>query len=1561
MKKIMIKAVSLVMSLSLLFGVFAVLPLAEGENTESGLSIIYNRGFEEGWNYTNGLKTDAQRELDANLTYQKFSSTKYDYFLRLAPSGDRGGYLELPIASSVTSGKLFLEFDIKSETADNNIGGIIMTAGVGEDPFLTHIVSFNNGRLILLGSDVGAVPTSWCELSFVIDFDYAVNTLAANPGEYLVTVWSDTGLSASRVYSSSELGFSSIFFGAQENFLGYDRETDAYLLDNIRLYSGVDAKTELPEGKLGSAVDKGLNRDFEIEGMGAGAGYLSGSPDVKRLPVGDENVVIHYNRTFSEGWDYSNGFKNATATLRGNEMLISYDYASEMNNNGAFTNYFLKYVQRNTENGFVNLNAQTVVPHSEGKTYFEFDIKCSVGASIPCLFEVVTPGSPVTYITDLMKIDNGRMIVFGKDLGQLGEEWCHVIVEMDYDWGPANGKEAAIRYTVTVGSDGKSITADRYVNAEGINKSTFRGLSEIRIGRLGSTLFNNGDWYGLDNLQLYSAPKPAELNPNVLGSLVNESFTKDFPITDGFIENPSVAEIVDMSLTMKVNSHNALLFGKKVKLFDDGDGISYGAPYKENGVVMVPLKPLLEYMGAPYRYNSDGLGCDVYVGGEYRSIAAGRDSIRIDGTDYILSAAPTVRTENGKAVFYIGLEDVERIFNGYYVTYDEVGFISISPFDDYVNRDTDEDFMRNVMRSFVYDSIDESTIVDTVLSNTDNLKHPYLYVKQDRFDYMYNCYNGDVGSESYDADLHLYIEDSVKKAQNYYKKYALIDENGNYAGLKRGQYVYSSGGMASWVTDTEGKYDAYYKKYLSSENDHSISVMPYPDNNGYDYAGNRLNIISDGENCLSIAAMGVAFGYQMTRDENWLRFVYDWSVALTSWTHWGPAHYLNVAEPAHYIGLAYDWCYNGWVELGLDPAPIRDGLYRLCTHTAYRSVNNLSAEYKSNSGTESGKYWNHIGNWNPVSSAGVIASCLISLENPEFHSEATYALERTVYYLGYNGFTYFTFDGSYRESAGYWCATIRYALFCIIMLKNSFGTDLGLLDAPGIDISNYFGSHIETADNGRWNYHDDWKGVQPSYWYYLATELFGNKDFAAIRYKHVEQGKDLNMLDAIFYDPDMIPDGDVVLGLDYFMDSIDAAVSRSSWDYGALYAGIMGGINNVAHGQYDSGNWIYENAGIRWFDDLGADDYNLPRAPGFGPGGLSSGYYKYSAQGNNVLCLASIQDTIPHGQVLSSGGEIIYTHSNAYGSATVIDNAGAYGGAQNVTYARRGMLLTNDRKTVVIQDEVASVLVQDFYWYAHFDTNVVPEWELTPDGRTFYMYSKRDNEGNRKTLRVTLVTANRGFKFEVQDTSSEYFVLDATPKEGYAEQASNGVVKEYNRSNFRKLTISGKSTLMFDVAVVIELIDPNSPEEVGYRLGWDGNPRQLPPMLEWMPSADTRAVGDAPAAGTGEDKRPTPQLSILIAGSGSLSSYISKGSYLGADREEFFKTLSDMHFAILRFGRNQTGALLDAINTFDGAKEKYDKYQGKIDKDNKNANSIALGLVGIKTDKTEANPEAEQQ
>lgn len=1532
-KSILARLVSLILVLSVVLSVFTVFPVAEKSEEDEGVKIIYNRSYEEGWNYSNGMITDFQGEVDINISYKKISASWYNYYLRFAPNGDAGGYVAIPLDGSPSSGKLFFEMDFKA-SAENNIGGIVMFEGKGEgaDKTLSHIVSMKDGSLYLLGERVDDVPDEWTTIKFEFDFDYASTAEDAESNEYLIKVVYGDGITAQRVYKApGEFGVSKIHFGAQENLFGFDRDGDEYFVDNVKVYYGVNEFTELDENNYGTAIDMNRTPDLIVQGAGGSGSYLSGQPNFNRLPIGDESVIVHYNRYFSEGWDYDNGTQSNAE--RENDFSISTDYAADLNKGSSgFLNYYLQMVQRNTQNGFIRLVPTTAVPKT-GTTFLEFDVKASVGASTGSLIEMITPGAKPTSFP-LAALSRGNLVLFGQIIGPIGEEWCHVAVKMDFDYVPENGDETAIKFDVYVGANPVPYEFVRYIASGAANR---KGIMNLRIGRSGSG--NVGDWWGLDNLQLYTASDFAIIPDDNYGSLVNSTWTKDFAVNSGFAA-PSVSEIVDSSLVMKTGSDRALLFGERVNLFTDAEGNAYGAPIKnEDGKVMLPLETILQYTSTPYEYHSSNLACDIFVNGEYTSIAVGRNTAEVKGETHKLAVTPIVKSFGENRLIYIGLEDVEALFNGYYVTYDDTGLFFIAEYDEFINRNDNEEFMHETAKRFLFvaDTMVGENYYDLAKEYTNNFTHPYILTNQERFDMLHNTYYSAPGDELFDEELIWYIDTQIAYANTYLNKYAILDTDGNYIGLKEGQWKYNSQGMASWDT-------------TQPSGNHPVSIMPYPESGGYDPAGGRLNVLSDGEGCLVAALEPCAIAFQITKDETYLQFAYEWMVALGQWEHWGPGHYLNCANTTRPYATAFDWLYNDLVRVygqekvdEIEEIIFKNGVYEawITLPGAEGSGKvHMPPEHTRPNGGDASFYWRHIGNWNPCGTLGMLIGSLVVMKNPEYVETASFVIERSLFYYAENGMTYVTFDGGYRESAGYW-GCVRFMHFIHKIMQDCFGTDLGFTTLPGIDTTDYFGPHIENSEYERWVFHDDWAGSQASYWYYLSAKLYNNPEYAAIRYLHIHSGNSTKApfrYDLLFYDPELISDTSVDLGLDWIMTSIDATVSRSSWEPGALYCGIMGGGNNVAHGQYDSGNWIYDNAGINWFTDLGADDYNL-----YG-GGLAGKYYKYSAEGNNTLSITSMPDSLPAGQLDTGWGQIVYTNVNEYGTATVIDNSYVYGGSGNVTYARRGMFLTNDRKTMIIQDEVNLVLVQDLFWCAHFNINEVNSYEISPDGRTVYLTSKALNGGERKTLRVTLVTANRGFKFSIRDCYD--FALEGTPDPDYSK-SMNGIA-EGDRSKYRRLCIEANSVLKFEVAVVLEVIDPEHPIEEGYTLGWDGKSNALRPMMTWVPDADTR-TGSGSGIGSSVEERPNPSLYHLLSGVNNLLECVAKGQYLTVDKEEFFKCLAANEYVLNRFGRDNQNSddIIDAIIENDSYKAIYDKYEGRITDATVDAVSIAKSLTGI--------------
>ena len=398
-------------------------------------------------------------------------------------------------------------------------------------------------------------------------------------------------------------------------------------------------------------------------------------------------------------------------------------------------------------------------------------------------------------------------------------------------------------------------------------------------------------------------------------------------------------------------------------------------------------------------------------------------------------------------------------------------------------------------------------------------------------------------------------------------------------------------------------------------------------------------------------------------------------------------------------------------------------------------------------------------------------------------------------------------DGSYIESATYWDYGTSSLFRTIAALESSCGTDYGLSAAWGLDQTAYFPYYVQSSDGQAWAYHDTSADAG------VGTEvnglygaIIGDDTITAYRKHLIAKGVTApSFYDTFRYDASVTEFDKSRLELDHYLDGTEGYVMRESWERGSIYAAFMGEDNYVTHGQIDSGAFVYYNNGTKWFMDIGTEDYN---ATGFGYGTqtiqknatYSSGdtmYYTNTAEGNN--CLVSVDTTnTPFGQKWGKGvgasGQIKFSGSNGNGSYAVLDQTSVY----NASSASRGMLFTNGRRTVVIQDEITYKSSTASYWVGHLSDAITIT--LKDDGKTAYL-----TDGTT-TIRCKIVDPNgAGYKFTVEDASVHH--LANTAANNYSSSGQN------NWSAYQKLVISCAATTNLKLAVVIDEILPGEDPE----------------------------------------------------------------------------------------------------------------------------------------------------
>ena len=623
-----------------------------------------------------------------------------------------------------------------------------------------------------------------------------------------------------------------------------------------------------------------------------------------------------------------------------------------------------------------------------------------------------------------------------------------------------------------------------------------------------------------------------------------------------------------------------------------------------------------------------------------------------------------------------------------------------------------------------------------------NNTHPFLFGNQQVFDKLRAIYNSHDGSDVYKHILTL-----IERADECFEKYPKLNDAGD--GLC--EPMVSSG-------------------YGESE---------------YDVGGRHITSETTFEKLIN-----EAFAYQITRDEKYAKHAYYCSLGIIDRLHWGPGHFLNCSGATGKLSMIYDWLYNAWRELKLDTGLIKDGIYRQGLHQGYNSAILDSCDFPSPKQGTGWRFKLKPDNWNSVCNSGMILGSLIVLNdgtddviNEERYEKVTELLGAclTSTMQPHLVMHQYAPDGSYVESNSYWAYGTVNLMNTMAALYDSIGTDLGLHHACGMDKTCYYAIYSESNEFVGWNYHDGSLSSQSTSAFNQFATISGDDALYAIRKDQLVKGKAISLLDMMYHPlarNRSIPELDN-LPLDYAMVGIDAFTVKSGWEKGSLFAGMIGGENpsGGSHNQLDSGAFIYHNFGKMWFTDLGSDYYNS-RGIKNGAGYFGNyALYRRNAEGNNCLALTSL----PYGQRLGGRGIMTESKSSDTASYVIIDNREVY---ENKTeYARRGMLLTNNRHTVVIKDEVGFVEPETAFTTAHFESDKITA-KVSEDGRSCTLTHK---DGEK--IFVTLLGDG---KLELMNCE-EPLLTGTAPAEG-----------EYSRENYSRLVVKHDNVMKINTAFVID-------------------------------------------------------------------------------------------------------------------------------------------------------------
>ncbi len=326
----------------------------------------------------------------------------------------------------------------------------------------------------------------------------------------------------------------------------------------------------------------------------------------------------------------------------------------------------------------------------------------------------------------------------------------------------------------------------------------------------------------------------------------------------------------------------------------------------------------------------------------------------------------------------------------------------------------------------------------------------------------------------------------------------------------------------------------------------------------------------------------LALAYRTTGDARLTQRAIEELQAILAFPDWNPGHWLDTAEMAVGVTLAYDWLFD---EL---PVELRSQIREALLHRILRPVTTDQS---------TGDLWwmKSSINWNPVCFAAVTLAALVVAEHePQLAGEAIDLVRRH----NPKAMHVYQPDGVYAEGSSYWNYGTTFQVLLIDALQTAIGDSFDIEEAPGFLQSASFLEHI-TGPSGRlFNFSDASAKSQPQpalFWFASITNdlsLIDHQIDYAWQDTTVEMNR-LMPLGAIWWArlKECEPAAPAPIQAWRGRGEQPLAVFRGPTQAGAWFLATKGGSASLNHGHMDAGCFVLEAMGRRWADDLGMQDY----------------------------------------------------------------------------------------------------------------------------------------------------------------------------------------------------------------------------------------------------------------------------------------------------------------------------------------------------------------------------------
>ena len=344
----------------------------------------------------------------------------------------------------------------------------------------------------------------------------------------------------------------------------------------------------------------------------------------------------------------------------------------------------------------------------------------------------------------------------------------------------------------------------------------------------------------------------------------------------------------------------------------------------------------------------------------------------------------------------------------------------------------------------------------------------------------------------------------------------------------------------------------------------------------------------------------LGYTYRVHGGEAYARKAIDEMLAVSAFSDWNPAHFLDVGEMTMAAAIGYDWLYGQMTETE--------------RKTVARAIIDKGLKPALNE-NDAWFYTSEI-NWNPVCNAGLVYGALaVWEEDPEFcRSMLEKSLESNLLaYKAYEG-------GGYPEGYNYW----GYGTSFQIMLEAALESAFRLPAATGPDEENALpglnrplpDEFLASADfirftstpAGRcYSFSDSGRMASGQYMQAWMQNWTGDGSLLDPEVRIMEEtGFNRLCEERLFpmFVLSLLDDArnPVIMPEDHCYQcggTTPIFVYRSGWTSPEDdYLGVKGGLAMSSHSHLDQGSFFFESDGVAWATDLGMQEYESLESAG---------------------------------------------------------------------------------------------------------------------------------------------------------------------------------------------------------------------------------------------------------------------------------------------------------------------------------------------------------------------------